>query len=269
MKIFNKSFYFRVLLTLNFGFLHSNSFETLKQEYQRILENYNSGVTGGFAITKEDDYINHYINKLKAIKESLELLKDDRTKYFNSDINSQIASMVQHAKGISNSYDSYSILVSTKKNLLDLISSEVFKGLEKSIRSDSYRILGDVNLSLLRYLGGGELIKVSNEAKNALEKSLEIDQNALASISLSTWFLYSPRIAGGNPREAIKLALAGLAVSNNKVEKYLANIWVSQGYFLLKKQKEQEKYLREAANIFPNGAFHKMVRDKNKIGELP
>ncbi|AYE36699.1 hypothetical protein DB313_04500 [Borrelia turcica IST7] len=259
-----------LLLIVNFSFLQANSFEALNQEYQRVLENYNSGVTEGFSIKKDDDYVNHYINKLKSINNKLSLLKDDRVKYLGSDINFQIASMIQHAKGDSNSSDSYSILLSTKKTLLDLISSGDFKGLEKSVRSDSYRILGDVNLSLLKYMGGRELMKVSSEAKNALEKSLEIDeQNALANISLSTWYLYSPRIAGGNPRETIRLALKGLKYSKNSVEKYLANIWTSQGYFLLKQTKEQEKYLNDASAIFPNGVFHKMVGEKNKLGELP
>ena len=122
-------------------------------------------MTEGFSIKKDDDYVNYYINKLKAINNKLSLLKDDRVEYLGSDINFQIASMTQHAKGDSNSSASYLILLSTKKELLDLISSGGFKGLEKSVRSDSYRILGDVNLSLLKYMGGRELIKVSSDAE--------------------------------------------------------------------------------------------------------
>nr|WKT13902.1 hypothetical protein LKV13_04635 [Borrelia sp. BU AG58] len=257
-------------LILNFSFLYSNSVKALSQEYQRVLENYYSGVTNGFVITRDTDYVNHYINKLKAVNKKLSLLKDARKECLSSDINFQIASMIQQTRGDSNSPDSYSMLVSTKKELLDLISLKTFESLERTIRSDAYRILGDINLFLLKYLGGRELIKISSEAREALEKSLEINEkNALANISLSTWYLYSPIIAGGNPRETINLALKGFKYSRNNVEKYLANIWASQGYFLLKNTKEQEKYLREASNIFPNGGFHKIVGEKNELGELP
>ena len=81
--------------------------------------------------------------------------------------------------------------------------------------------------------------------------------------------MYTPRIAGGNPRETIKLALKGLKYSKNNVEKYLANIWTSQGYFLLKQKKEQEEYLNDKLCYIFNGSFHKMVGEKNKLGELP
>ncbi|WP_231929944.1 hypothetical protein [Borreliella bavariensis] len=55
-------------------------------------------------------------------------------------------------------------------------------------------------------MGGIKLVKISNEAKNALIKSLEIDnKNVFANISLATatWYLYSPRISGGSPKKAI------------------------------------------------------------------
>lgn len=49
---------------------------------------------------------------------------------------------------------------------------------------------------------GMELIKISNEAKNTLIKSLEIDnKNVFANISLAIWYLYSPRIAGGSSKK--------------------------------------------------------------------
>ncbi|WP_445436403.1 tetratricopeptide repeat protein [Candidatus Borreliella tachyglossi] len=266
----NKFLHSQFLLILNISFLHASLFTTLHQEFEHTLENYHSGVVMGVDNKSDFDYVNYYVDRLKSLREGLDALEDTRTEYLCSDINFQIASMIQHAKGNNNSSESYSILVSTKKDIMDLISSEGFGGLEALIRSDAYRILGDINLSLLKYLGGMELVKLSNEAKGVLEKSLGIDsKNALANIALATWYLYSPRIAGGNPRKTIEFARKGLEYSQNNVEKYLASIWLSQGYFLLKEDNERIRYLDEASKIFPDGTFHKMVVGRNKLGDLP
>ncbi|WP_235633184.1 hypothetical protein [Borreliella mayonii] len=121
-----------------------------------------------------------------------------------------------------------------------------------------------MNLSILRYTGGIKLVKVSNESKNALIRSLEIDnENIFVNIYLAMWYLYFPRIAGGSSEKAIKFLQKALKYSKRNLEKYLTDIWLSQGYFLLnKRENEYKKYLNEAENIFPNGFFHKIVIEK-------
>lgn len=94
-----------------------------------------------------------------------------------------------------------------------------------------------MNLSILRYMGGMKLVKISNEAKNALIKSLEIDnENVFANISLATWYLYSPRIAGGSLEKAIEFLQKVSNIVKRNLEKYLTNVWLSKGYFRLKRK---------------------------------
>ncbi|EEH00306.1 conserved hypothetical protein (plasmid) [Borreliella finlandensis] len=269
MKVYLYYFFF---LILNFNFLYSNSFETLNVEYNNILENYYSGDINnrlGLVLKDQSDYINFYIDKFKALDKKLESFKDIRKNYLASIVNFQIASLSQ-SLNIKNFSDSYSIFLSAKSDLLDFISSQFFKGCQKLVRSDAYRVLGDLNLSILKYTRGMKLVKISNEAKNALIKSLEIDnENVFANISLATWYLYSPRIAGGSSKKAIEFLQKALKYSKRNLEKYLTNVWLSQGYFQLKREKEYKMYLNKAKIIFPSGLFHKIAIEKNNLGELP
>ncbi|WP_210381094.1 tetratricopeptide repeat protein [Borreliella valaisiana] len=268
MKFFFNCLFF---LILNFNLLYSNSFEALNIEYNDILEKYYSGDNNNnkFVLKEQSDYINFYIDKFKTLYGKLESFKDSRKNYLTSIVNLQIASLVQSVN-VKNSSDSYSIFLSTKGVLLDFIYSSFFKDCQKSIRSDAYRVLGDLNLSILRYMGGIKLVKISNEAKNALIKSLEIDnKNVFANISLATWYLYSPRISGGSPKKAIEFLQKALKYSKKSLEKYLTNVWLSQGYFRLKRENEYKRHLNEAKNIFPDGLFHKIVIERNNLGELP
>ncbi|WP_151060890.1 tetratricopeptide repeat protein [Borreliella turdi] len=267
MKFFFNCLFF---LILNFSFLHSNSFEDLNIEYNDILESYYSGYSNNkLALKDQSDYINFYIDEFKTLDKKLESFNDTRKNYLISIVNFQIAALVQSAT-IKNSSDSYSIFLNAKSVILDFISSPFFKDCQKSVRSDAYRILGDLNLSILRYMGGMQLVKISNEAKNALIKSLEIDnENVFANISLATWYLYSPRIAGGSPKQAIEFLQKALKYSKRNLEKYLTNVWLSQGYFRLKKENEYKRCLDEAKNIFPSGLFHKIAIKRNDLGELP
>lgn len=262
-------FYCLFFLILNFNFLHSNTFEDLNKEYNNILEKYYSGDNNELVLKDQSDYINFYIDKFKILDKKLESFKDARRNYLASIVNFQIAVLVQ-STNVKNSYDSYSIFLSAKNVLLDFISSQFFQDCQKSVRSDAYRVLGDLNLSILRYMGGMKLVKISNEAKNALIKSLEIDnKNVFANISLATWYLYSPRIAGGSSKKAIEFLQKALKYSKRNLEKYLTNVWLSQGYFRLKRENEYKKYLDEAKNIFPGGLFHKIAIERNNLGELP
>ncbi|WP_434282825.1 hypothetical protein VSX38_04630 (plasmid) [Borreliella burgdorferi] len=266
MKIY---FYYFFFLILNFNFLYSNSFEALNMEYNSILQKYYSGdIYNKLVLKDRSDYINFYIDKFKTLNKKLESFKDTRKKYLTSIVNFQIASLAQ-SLNVKNFSDSYSIFLSAKSDLLDFISSQFFKDCQKLVRSDAYRVLGDLNLSILRYMGGMKLVKISNEAKNALIKSLEIDnENVFANISLATWYLYSPRIAGGSLEKAIEFLQKGLKYSKRNLEKYLTNVWLSKGYFRLKRENEYKKHLNAARNIFPGGLFHKNI-EKNNLGDLP
>ncbi|WP_418905178.1 tetratricopeptide repeat protein (plasmid) [Borreliella finlandensis] len=267
MKIYLCYFFF---LILNFNFLYSNSFEALNMEYNNILENYYSGkIDNRLVLKDQSEYINYYVDKFKILDKKLESFKDIRRKYITAIINLQIASLSQ-SLNVKNFSDSYSIFLRAKSDLLDFISSQFFKDCQKLVRSDAYRVLGDLNLSILRYTRGMKLVKVSNEAKNSLIKSLEIDnENIFANISLARWYLYSPRIAGGSSKKAIEFLQKALKYSKRNLEKYLTNIWLSQGYFRLKREDEYKRYLNEAKNIFPGGFFHKIVIQRNNLGELP
>ncbi|ACO38548.1 tetratricopeptide repeat domain protein (plasmid) [Borreliella burgdorferi 29805] len=119
---------------------------------------------------------------------------------------------------------SYSIFLSAKSDLLDFISSQFFKDCQKLVRSDTYRVLGDLNLSILGYMGSMKLVEISNEAKNALIKSLEIDnENIFANIYLANRYLYSPRIIGSSSKKAIEFLQKTFKYSKRNLEKYLTN----------------------------------------------
>ncbi|QMU99809.1 hypothetical protein F0310_05170 (plasmid) [Borrelia sp. A-FGy1] len=254
-----------LLLTLSIFYVYS--FDVSNREFYEILEGYYSGKIEEFSKKNGEDA---YIFRLNKFKDTLgDEMSSGNKSYFINLADYQIARLLQNKEGRRNSSKSYSVLKSTKKSLLELIASTDFKGLEKNIQSDIYRILGDVNLMLLRYAGGATLSKLANEARKYFEKSLKINsKNSLANTSIASWYLYAPRIAGGDSNKTLSFAQLGLKYGQTDVEKYFANIWISQAYFLLKNEKESLKYVLKASEIFPNGAFHKIVLEQNKSGNL-
>lgn len=257
------SHYF-LLLFISVGYIYS--FDVSNREFYGILEGYYSGKIEKLSKRNDEDA---YIYRLNKFKETLGEMNPGVRLYFINLIDYQIARLLQNKEGKKNSSKSYSVLKSTQKSLLELIASIDFKGLEKTIQSDIYRVLGDVNLMLLRYAGGAALSKLANETRKYFEKSLKINgKNSFANTSIASWYLYAPRVAGGDPNKTLSFAQLGFKHGQTNVEKYFANIWISQAYFLLKNEKESLKYILRAGEIFPNGAFHKMVLEQNKSGNL-
>ncbi|WP_025407121.1 tetratricopeptide repeat protein [Borrelia hermsii] len=260
-----KKFYFYFLFSvINISYLYS--FDSFNRELNEILEDYYSGRADKLLIKNDEDV---YVNRFENFKETLRETNPDIKSYFINLANYQIARLLQNKEGRKNSSKSYSVLKATKKDLLEFIVSKDFESAEKIVQSDVYRILGDVNLMLLRYAGGAALSKLANETRRYFEKSLEINsKNSFANTSIASWYLYAPRVAGGDPNKTLSFAQSGLKFSQTNVEKYFANIWISQAYFLLRNAEESLKYIVKAGDIFPNGAFHKMVLEQNKSGNL-
>ncbi|WLN25739.1 hypothetical protein [Borreliella valaisiana] len=253
-----------LLLSASVGYVYS--FDVSNREFYSILEGYYSGKIEELSKKNDED---SYIYMFNEFKEKLGEMSPGIKQYFNNLVDYQIARLLQNKEGRKNSSKSYSVLKATKKSLLELIASIDFKGLERVIQSDIYRVLGDVNLMLLRYAGGAALSKLANETRKYFEKSLKINsKNSFANTSIASWYLYAPRIAGGDPNKTLSFAQLGLKHGQTDVEKYFAYIWISQAYFLLKNEKESLKYILRAGEIFPNGAFHKMVLEQNKGGNL-
>ncbi|UPA07260.1 hypothetical protein baBA2_000885 (plasmid) [Borrelia anserina] len=256
--------YYFLLLVINVVYLYS--FDSSNREFYRILEGYYSGKIEELSTKNGEDA---YIYRLNNFKETLGEMDPYVKLYFINLADYQIARLLQNKEGRKNSSKSYSVLKSTHKALLEFITSIKFKDLDKTVQSDVYRILGDVNLMLLRYMGGSALSKLASEARGYFETSLKINsKNSFANTSIASWYLYAPRIAGGDPNKTLSFAQLGLKYSQTDVEKYFANIWISQAYFLLRNQEESLKYIIKAADIFPDGTFHKMVLEQNKSGNL-
>ncbi|MCD2349286.1 hypothetical protein LRB78_01100 [Borreliella americana] len=253
-------------LLLTFSVVCVYSFDVSSRKFYGILEGYYSGKIEELSKKNDEDA---YIYRFGKFKETLSEMSSGIKSYFVNLVDYQIARLLQNKEGRRNSSKSYSVLKSTQKSLLELIESKDFKGLEKTIQSDIYRILGDVNLMLLRYAGGAALSRLANEARKYFEKSLKINsKNSFANTSIASWYLYAPRVAGGDPNKTLSFAQLGFKHGQTDVEKYFANIWISQAHFLLKNEKESLKYILKAGEIFPNGAFYKMVLEQNKVGNL-
>ncbi|WP_424632669.1 hypothetical protein [Borreliella lusitaniae] len=253
-------------LLLTISVVHIYSFNVTSKEFYSILEGYYSGKIEELSTKNDEDA---HIDRFNKFKETLGEMNPDIKSYFINLADYQIARLLQNKEGRKNSSKSYSVLKSIQKSLLKLIASTNFKELEKVVQSDIYRVLGDVNLMLLRYVGGAALSKLANETRKYLEKSLKINsKNSFANTSIASWYLYAPRIAGGSPNKTLSFAQLGFKHAQTEVEKYFANIWISQAYFLLKNEKESLEYIFKASEIFPNGTFHQIVLEQNRGGNL-
>lgn len=123
----------------------------------------------------------------------------------------------------------------------------------------------DLLVRLMSYQSSKEMYKTSMETKNNYQKALKIDSKfAYAYNSYALWLYFAPSIAGGGLDAAYKNFSKAIKYADNKNELYFFYINRSQILFKMKKNKEYEKDLLAAHELFPDETFTKTLREKNQ-----
>lgn len=139
------------------------------------------------------------------------------------------------------------------------------------LKSEEYRTWGSLKNTKLSYLPLKQLITESKIAQEYFEKAMDLDKNnAMAYIQLGTWCIYSPKVAGGGMKKAIKYLKKGIDKATTDFEKYQGNLWLSQAYFKLgeKGKKDYEKSLADAKAIYGETSFYQILTETNAEGKI-
>lgn len=65
--------------------------------------------------------------------------------------------------------------------------------------------------------------------------------------------MHAPAIAGGSNKKAFEYFNKALNNANEKYQKYLSYVWLSQYYFKVKDKENYNKYIEMSKNTYSNG----------------
>ena len=139
---------------------------------------------------------------------------------------------------------------------------------KKNDLSEQYlTALGDIKSRIVNYISGGEMYKISMEAKKLYQQAIKINNKyAPAYTGYANWFYFAPAVAGGGYKEALKQFSKAVSYSTNQGDLYINLIYRSQVYLKLGNKKECQKDLQSAHDIFPNETLTAVIRGKNEKG---
>lgn len=153
----------------------------------------------------------------------------------------------------------------------DIEKWEKDKAQKANIRSDGYRLVGDLNIFYANRCIGPFFRRMPRlvGSVKSYKKAMELDPNNMwAHISYGTYKHNAPKIGGGSVKEAIEeFSLA--AEKGNELERYFAYCWLAMAYAKdagkdeAKKQKAFDA-IAQAKKIYPKGG---MVRHFNELLE--
>lgn len=75
--------------------------------------------------------------------------------------------------------------------------------------------------------------------------------------------MHAPAIAGGSNKKAFEYFNKALNNANEKYQKYLSYVWLSQYYYKVKDKDNYNKYIEMSKNIYPNGELLKEAIERN------
>ena len=127
--------------------------------------------------------------------------------------------------------------------------------------------IGDIKSRIVNYISGGEMYKISMEAKKLYQQAIKINNKyAPAYTGYANWFYFAPAVAGGGYKEALKQFSKAVSYSTSQGDLYINLIYRSQVYLKLGNKKECQKDLQSAHDIFPNETLTAVIKSKNEKG---
>ena len=178
----------------------------------------------------------------------------------NSQTYKNICALIK-SKGIENEKEKYNYL------------KEIINQNEDYIKSDDTDYLISVS-ELLNYIVYycklPEKISFGSKSKEIYKKILEIDDsNFFALLGTAIGYMHAPAIAGGSNKKAFEYFNEALNNAEEKYQKYLSYVWLSQYYFKIKDNENYNKYINMSKEIYPNGKFLEEAVKRNNEYKKP
>lgn len=165
--------------------------------------------------------------------------------------------------------------VSEKQELKELVSElkllheqmDDFYLQSKDLSEYFLTALGDIKSRLVNYVSGGDMYKISMDAKKLYQQAIRLNNKyAPAYTGYANWFYFAPAVAGGGYKEALKQFMKAVSNSSEKIDLYINLIYRSQTYLKLGNKKDCEKDLKSAHDIYPNEKLTEEIRGLNEKG---
>lgn len=123
---------------------------------------------------------------------------------------------------------------------------------------------------IVYYCGLPEKISFGGKTKDIYKKVLEKDSNNFfALLGTAVGYMHAPAIAGGSDKKAFEYFNKALNNSNQKYQKYLSYVWLSQYYFKMKDNENYKKYIDMSIEVYPNGDLLKEAINRNETRKKP
>ena len=150
---------------------------------------------------------------------------------------------------------------------------EIINQNEDYIKSDDTDYLISVS-ELLNYIVYycklPEKISFGSKSKEIYKKILEIDNsNFFALLGTAIGYMHAPAIAGGSNKKAFEYFNKALNNAEERYQKYLSYVWLSQYYFKIKDNENYNKYINMSEEIYPNGKFLEEAVKRNNEYKKP
>ena len=150
---------------------------------------------------------------------------------------------------------------------------EIINQNEDYIKSDDTDYLISVS-ELLNYIVYycklPEKISFGSKSKEIYKKILEIDNsNFFALLGTAIGYMHAPAIAGGSNKKAFEYFNKALNNAEERYQKYLSYVWLSQYYFKIKDNENYNKYIDMSKEIYPNGKFLEEAVKRNNEYKKP
>lgn len=180
-------------------------------------------------------------------------------------------------KNNSLTYENISYLAESKKLKDD---KEKYNYLKNQIdKNENYLFSDDIDYLIsvselmsyiVYYCGLSEKISFGGKTKDIYKKVLEKDSNNFfALLGTAIGYMHAPAIAGGSDKKAFEYFNKALNNSNQKYQKYLSFVWLSQYYFKIKDNENYKKYIDMSIEIYPNGDLLKEAINRNNNKKKP
>lgn len=180
-------------------------------------------------------------------------------------------------KNNSLTYENISYLAESKKLKDD---KEKYNYLKNQIdKNENYLFSDDIDYLIsvselmyyiVYYCGLPEKISFGDKTKDIYKKVLEKDSNNFfALLGTAIGYMHAPAIAGGSDKKAFEYFNKALNNSNQKYQKYLSFVWLSQYYFKIKDNENYKKYIDMSIEIYPNGDLLKEAINRNNNKKKP
>ena len=199
--------------------------------------------------------INSFYNNYYSSNYSIKSIENNNSKTYKN-----IYALIK-SKGIEDEKEKYNYL------------KEIINQNEDYIKSDDTDYLISVS-ELLNYIVYycklPEKISFGSKSKEIYKKILEIDDsNFFALLGTAIGYMHAPAIAGGSNKKAFEYFNEALNNAEEKYQKYLSYVWLSQYYFKIKDNENYNKYINMSEEIYPNGKFLEEAVKRNNEYKKP